>query len=258
VLNALAGRPRDSIVTPFYEQNSKPGTGAADIVGAIVVDFRGFDTMIEITVFGMAGAAVYALLRHASRKHDDFASEIKTANAVQHSARAKDKSGWRDIGSLRGSPMLHTLARIVLPVAVMVAFTHMAYGHDQPGDGFTAGVIVSIALGLMMLAFGRAETLRQLPWLRPAKLIGAGWLVVMIGSLSPLLIGQPFFSPVDYGVLLNLPLPANFSISASFLFELAICLTVIGSATWLLISFAPIDAEPVDVAAAAAAAKESR
>jgi multisubunit Na+/H+ antiporter MnhB subunit len=63
----LTSRPRESLVTPFYETNAKPLTGAADIVGAVVVDFRGFDTLIEIAVFGLAGIGVYTLLRYAAR-----------------------------------------------------------------------------------------------------------------------------------------------------------------------------------------------
>jgi len=63
----LTSRPRESVVTPFYEANAKPLTGAADIVGAVVVDFRGFDTLIEIAVFGLAGIGVYTLLRYAAR-----------------------------------------------------------------------------------------------------------------------------------------------------------------------------------------------
>lgn len=66
-LAALTSRPRESIVTPFYEANAKPLTGAADIVGAVVVDFRGFDTLIEIAVFSLAGIGVYTLLRYAAR-----------------------------------------------------------------------------------------------------------------------------------------------------------------------------------------------
>ena len=64
-LVSLTTRPRASMVTPFYEANAKPLTGAADIVGAIVIDFRGFDTLLEIAVFGMAGLGVYTLLRYA-------------------------------------------------------------------------------------------------------------------------------------------------------------------------------------------------
>ena len=66
-LLALVSQPRASVVTPYYEANAKTLTGAKDIVGAIVVDFRAFDTLIEIAVFAMAGLGVYTLLRYASK-----------------------------------------------------------------------------------------------------------------------------------------------------------------------------------------------
>lgn len=228
--NALSSRPRNSIVTPYYEQQSKPLTGAADIVGAIVVDFRGFDTMIEITVFGVAGSAIYSLLRYATKKHGDDDDEVRELSDAAPIMTLTS----RGIGGFVPSAMVQMAAKIVLPVSIMVAFVHMIYGHGRPGDGFTAGVIVAIAIGLMTLAFGRADTFRRLPWLRPGYLIGSGWLIVMVGSLLPILWGQPFFSPFDFGLWLNLPLPYDASLSASFLFEIAICFTVIGSASWML------------------------
>jgi hypothetical protein len=41
-------------------------------------------------------------------------------------------------------------------------------------------------------------------------------------------------SHVDFGELMGLPLPAGFSLSTSFLFEVAICLAVLGSASAML------------------------
>jgi multisubunit Na+/H+ antiporter MnhB subunit len=195
-----------------------------------VVDFRGFDTMIEITVFGVAGAAIYSLMRNAAKKHRDDEDEERELS--EQSTLTTMTS--RGIGGTALSPMIQTAARLVLPVSIMLAFVHMIYGHGRPGDGFTAGVIVAIAVGLYTLAFGRADAFRRLPWLQPGYLIGGGWLIVMLGSLLPMLWGQPFFSPFDFGQWLNLPLPHDASLSASFLFEIAICFTVIGSASWTL------------------------
>ncbi len=48
------------------------------------------------------------------------------------------------------------------------------------------------------------------------------------------LINGAFFSPVDFGALLGLPLPEGFSLSTSFLFEVSICLAVLGSASLML------------------------
>jgi multicomponent K+:H+ antiporter subunit A len=234
--NALSTRPRESVVTPFYEASAKPLTGANDVVGAIVVDFRGFDTLIEITVFSMAGLAVYTLLRFASRKH-------KEAENLKELERAKIKHTFKprelpetilDIHGLRTSPFIQLLAYFLLPLALMIAATHMLYGHDQPGDGFTAGVIISLGVGFWYVVFGYDETKRRLPWLKSAPLIAGGILLVLGGSTAPGLMGGSFFAPVDFGALLGLPLPKGFYLSTSFLFEVAICLAVLGSASLML------------------------
>jgi NADH:ubiquinone oxidoreductase subunit 5 (subunit L)/multisubunit Na+/H+ antiporter MnhA subunit/uncharacterized MnhB-related membrane protein len=229
-LNALSTRPRESIVTPYYEANSKPLTGANDIVGAIVVDFRGFDTMIEITVFSMAGLAVVTLLVHAAKNHGDF----KKTASTDHEETSSHPLASTGIGGLRTSPFVHALAYALLPLALMIGFVHMAYGHDQPGDGFTAGVIIALTIGFWTIVFGYDDVRRRLPWVKPNVMIGAGILTVMTGSIIPTFFGLSFFAPMDFGQMWNLPLPKGFYISTSFLFELSICLVVMGSASYIL------------------------
>jgi multicomponent K+:H+ antiporter subunit A len=248
-LYAFMSRPRESVVTPFYEANSKSLTGAADIVGAIVVDFRGFDTMIEITVFSMAGAGVYTLLRHAMKKRETEKLEVETADAggaeeaietngtagaPQHPMHDVLPAFIHGIGSLRTSSFVQMLAYVAMPVALVVGAVHMIYGHDQPGDGFTAGVIISLAVGLWYVVFGYEYVKERLGILRPSLLIGAGLMTVIIGSIAPVFLGGTFFSPFDFGAAMGLPLPAGFYFSTSFLFEIAICLSVLGSATFIL------------------------
>jgi multicomponent K+:H+ antiporter subunit A len=213
-------------VTPYYEAQSKPLTGAADIVGAIVVDFRGFDTMIEISVFSMAGIGVYMLLRHAKLKHGDRTQQTLPAQPFPPNIKG--------IGGTLTSPFVHTLAYFVLPVAIVVGLVHMFYGHDQPGDGFTAGVIISIAMAFWYVVFGYERTKAMLPWLKAHVLIGCGIMTVMIGSIAPVLLGMNFFAPVDFGQMWNLPLPEGLYLSTSTMFELAICLSVLGSATYIV------------------------
>ncbi len=225
VLTALTSRPRDSIVTPYYEQSAKPLTGASDIVGAIVVDFRGFDTLIEITVFGLAGLGVYTLLRYASRK----AGDVERADS-----RHWEKFRTLGIGGPRTSSFMHLLAYVTLPLALIVAATHMMYGHDQPGDGFTAGVIISLAVGLCYVVFGYDEVKRRLPWVKSGYLIGGGVLLAMVNAGVGAVLGGAFFAPIDFGERLGLPLPQGFHLSTAFLFEVAICLSVLGSASYII------------------------
>ena len=51
---------------------------------------------------------------------------------------------------------------------MVIAVTHMMYGHNQPGDGFTAGVIISLGIAFWYVVFGYDSTKRRLTWLRPA------------------------------------------------------------------------------------------
>src|SRR5690606_30316646 len=52
----------DSISRFFLERAYSEG-GGTNVVNVILVDFRGFDTMGEITVLGIVALSVYALLR---------------------------------------------------------------------------------------------------------------------------------------------------------------------------------------------------
>ena len=256
-LAALTSRPRASIVTPFYEANAKPLTGAADIVGAVVIDFRGFDTLIEIAVFGMAGLGVYTLLRYvgagigrrisksANQQISEAAKQqIKQYATAQYAVRTTPHEyGLGDehhdltimgIGGTRASPFVRILARILLPVMLVLGAVQMMYGHDQAGDGFTAGVIISLTIALWYVVFGYEETRRQLPWLRPFTLIGAGLLLVILDGVAAALLTGSFLANLDYGKMIGLALPRGFGLTTSFVFEVAICLTVLGGASMTL------------------------
>ena len=50
-------------IADYFMRTSKPVAGFKNVVNAIIVDYRGYDTLGEITVLVIAGIAVYALLR---------------------------------------------------------------------------------------------------------------------------------------------------------------------------------------------------
>lgn len=226
VFTALETRPRISQVTPYYAQNAKPLTGAKDMVGAIVIDFRGTDTLIEIMVFGMAGVAIYTLLHFGARKPEEHSQD----ESMKMLAAGTPKG----IYGLPTSPLLHTLAYVILPLSFMLGVTHIMYGHDQPGDGFTAGVIISLSIAMWYIVFGYAETRRKLAWLNRNNLVAAGLMLAISNALGGMFLSTGFFAPVDYGKLLHLTLPPGFHLSSAFLFELSICLTVMGAATLMI------------------------
>lgn len=61
-------------ITSFFE-NAYELAGAKNIVNAILVDFRGFDTMLEIAVLSIAGLGVYILVHQRSKRREQRETE---------------------------------------------------------------------------------------------------------------------------------------------------------------------------------------
>jgi multicomponent K+:H+ antiporter subunit A len=220
---------RNTEISQYYLDNAKPLAGARDVVGAIVVDFRALDTMFEIMVFSFAALGIYTLLHYTVRKAGEKAHD--------EPAEAQNPAGEpRGVFGLPTSSFLHMLAYAVLPLAVMLAFTQMTFGHDMPGDGFTAGVTVSLAIASWYIIFGYNATKAKLTWLSPVRLIASGLTLALVNALFGFIFGTGFFAPVDYGSLLGISayLPFGLALSNAYIFEIAICLTVMGAAVLIL------------------------
>jgi multicomponent K+:H+ antiporter subunit A len=223
---ALVTRPRESVVTAFYEANAKILTGAKDIVGAIVVDFRAFDTLIEIAVFSVAGIGIYTLLQYASRWAGDQVSE--------DAAPTSSNLHTTGIGGPTTSAFVHAMAYVSLPLSLIIAVIHILYGHDQPGDGFTAGVIVGLAIAFWYVVFGYEKVRTQLRWLNPMVFISSGILLAIFSGVLSFSIKGNFLANVDFNSLQEIPLPAGINLGTSLLFEIAIFLSVLGSISYML------------------------
>jgi multicomponent Na+:H+ antiporter subunit A len=63
VVLIVLGAPAASRLTPYFAENSSALANGLNVVNVIIVDFRGFDTMGEITVLGLAAIGIYALIR---------------------------------------------------------------------------------------------------------------------------------------------------------------------------------------------------
>ena len=208
-------------------------------MGAIIVDFRALDTLIEIAVFGLAGLGVYTLLRHAAKKHGDVVVELErvdsaeSTNYIEAINQTKPQTSY-GIAGLPTSSYVQAMADILLPVAFMIAAVHMLTGHDRPGDGFTAGVIAGVAVGFKYVVYGFRVTRQNLGWLRPNILIPIGILLVLISGMAGWWLEGAFLASVDYGKLIGMKLPTGIKLSSGFVFEVAIALSVLGSVTYML------------------------
>ena len=130
-----------------------------NIVNVILVDFRGFDTLAEITVLATAAIGVRALLQLAST----------------------DRPGHEPIGPAT-SPIFRTAARLLMPLLLLFAVFLLLRGHNEPGGGFVGGLVAAAAFALYAIAFG-VQRARQALLVNPLTLLGTGLLIALASGL---------------------------------------------------------------------------
>jgi multicomponent Na+:H+ antiporter subunit A len=93
-LSASGSRTEPS-VGEDYVALSEPEAGGRNVVNVILVDFRGFDTMGEITVLAIAGAGVVNLVRAARRQQRRKNLEDGTVEVEQDAESGRQVGVWR-------------------------------------------------------------------------------------------------------------------------------------------------------------------
>lgn len=209
---AVLTRPADSI-SGYFLANSVPGGGGTNVVNVILVDFRGFDTLGEITVLGIAAVAVFA-----------FTRDLHLKERVASAGTAK--------GFAEPHPViLQMISRMVLPIALLVSAYIFLRGHNMPGGGFIAGLVTAVALTLQYMA-GGLEWAQERMLTRFRPLIGAGLLIATVTGLGSWFVGYPFltsaFSHMDWPIL------GEFELATALLFDLGVYTTVVAATLLIL------------------------
>ena len=93
------------------------------------------------------------------------------------------------------SVVLDVVAPRLLGPALMVAAAIIVKGYADVGDGFSAGVIVALAIALRYLTFGTERAEFSLPILRHAPAIAvSGLLIALVVGFLPVAAGDPPFT----------------------------------------------------------------
>lgn len=93
------------------------------------------------------------------------------------------------------SVLTEAVARLLLAPALMVAGAILVKGYVDVGDGFSAAVVVTLAIALQYLVLGARRTEEEIPLLRFAPRVAiAGLLIALASGFFPLLFGDPLFS----------------------------------------------------------------
>ena len=234
---------QDSI-SAYHLANAKPGGGGTNVVNVILVDFRGFDTFGEIIVLGIAALVIYALTEAVLSGRDGR----WLANRPSDIGEAGDRH-----------PLMMVIAtRVMMPIALLVALFIFLRGHNNPGGGFIAGLVVSIALLMQYMAsgFDWAAARQKFPY---HGIIASGIFAALLTGLGSLFLGYPFLTS-SYGYF-KLPFIETFELTTAMVFDLGVFLCVVGAVMLALESLSriahrggerpspyPMDVDPTRVA----------
>jgi len=110
----------------YYIKNGIEQTGATNIVTSVVVNYRGFDTLGEITVLFIAAIGLGAVLRAGRKKKSE--RKIEPASLI-----------------------LYTGCRFLFPLILLFGTYIFIHGHLTPGGGFQGGAVIASAFLLIYL-----------------------------------------------------------------------------------------------------------
>jgi len=138
------------------------------------------------------------------------------------------------------TPIVELVAPRLLPVALVVAVALIVKGYADEGDGFGAGVIVALAIGLWYIVLGPKRADRTMPLVRRAPLLAsAGLLVALAFGFVGVLQGEAPFThyppagePVIHVGTLELSTAVGFDIGVFMLVVGAVVL-LIRELSWL-------------------------
>jgi multicomponent Na+:H+ antiporter subunit B len=122
-------------VAGHYMAKGLEETGAANIVTSVVVTYRGFDTLGEVTILFIAAVALGAVLFREGR----------------HPAEDKEEA----------SLIVRAGSKMLFPLVILLGAYIFAHGHLTPGGGFQGGAVIASGFLLMYLAWPERGTGRK-------------------------------------------------------------------------------------------------
>ena len=240
---AMMTRSAPQSISPFFLDRALSEGGGANVVNVMLVDFRGFDTMGEICVLTIVGLTVYALLRRfrPPREAEQLPPQQRLVPADLVTDLATDlaagpgnpRNGADATPAYLVAPA--AFARLLLPVSALIALYLFLRGHNEPGGGFVAGLVLSIGFITQYMVGGArwVESRLRLPVLRWA---GAGLLLAVATGLGAVAAGYPFLT--THTAHLRLPLIGEVHLASAMFFDLGVFAVVVGVTLLVLTALA--------------------
>jgi multicomponent K+:H+ antiporter subunit A len=221
--------------TSYFLEHALSDGGGRNVVNVMLVDFRGFDTFGEGVVLALVALTVYALLRRFRPAPEVMAlppqqqvlpKDLQTD--LVNPRQARDTA----VGYLMVPAVL---VRLMLPVSGVVAAFLFLRGHNEPGGGFVAGLVMSVGFLLQYIVSG-TEWIEEKLHLAPRSMMGFGLLCVLGTAAGAFMVGYPLLTSHTFH--LEVPVLGELHIASALFFDVGVFCLVLGSTLLILVALA--------------------
>jgi multicomponent K+:H+ antiporter subunit A len=232
---AMLTRQTPNDISSFYLSRALPEGGGSNVVNVMLVDFRGFDTLGEITVLVAVALTVFALLRRFRPPKESL--QLPAQQRLLAPDVVTDLVNPRHASDTALGFMMvpAVLVRLLLPIAFVVSVYLFMRGHNQPGGGFVAGLVMSVAFILQYMVAGTQWVEAQMS-LRPLRWMGTGLLFATVTGLGAMAVGYPFLTTHTWHF--ELPVFGDIHIASALFFDIGVYAVVVGSTLLILTALA--------------------
>ncbi|GAA1471148.1 DUF4040 family protein [Corynebacterium felinum] len=197
----MLGRHPRSEIGQWYLQQAPDITGGDNVVNTILVEFRAFDTLGELSVLGMAAIVIAAVVTSMPRY-------------PFHPGTHPAPFGQSTVNAIP----LKSLLKVLIPILLVLSALIFWRGHNEPGGGFIAALVAGCAMMLSYLSFPRDR--RIFPVSTPIYLTGIGVITAVGAGFLGLLKGSFLYAIHGYF--------AGQHLTTAIIFDVGVYLAVLG------------------------------
>jgi multicomponent Na+:H+ antiporter subunit B len=165
--------PTREHVIPRYLEDAEAETNSPNVITGIILNYRGYDTMGEVTVIFCALACVLAVLGR-ERRGRIFA--------------------YVDRSEVPSSIIVKTMVRFLVPFIILFSIYTILHGEISPGGGFQGGAIIGASMIIFTTIFGLAEASQRIPQKLRAPLEGSAVMAFFTVGVLGLIGGGNFLT----------------------------------------------------------------
>lgn len=169
--------PANSGISDYYIMNAEKDTNSANIVTAILADYRGFDTLFETCVLFLSAITAMTVLSTKEKVKEPLTEKLITRNQT----------------AVFGGTIMDAAFRVVVPIVLIYGIYVLIHGEISLGGGFQAGALLACTylLDRIIPSFNaRVPAISEETGLITA---GIGVFLYMLTGLLPMFNGGSFF-----------------------------------------------------------------